>query len=504
MKKPPTNILRLLDAPIAFRRSFTDLTGSTTAAVLLSQALYWANRTSDADGWFWKTAIEWQEETGLSWREQASAREKLREINVLTEAIHGAENGPSCTVHYRVDQDKLKNLLQCEKFDAPIAFHRIFVEITNSVTAALMLSQAVYWTKRTADPDGWFWKTTAEWTTETGLSRREQITARQKLEDIGVLNTEARYAKNGPDYTTHYQVNLKSINILLQSIIDGTAYSTEDSRENAILDPRENAILRSRNRASQDRVFARVKIAKSRESSLYTKSTTEITTEDREREIVLDAGAHAGASAISEKNILVAEPEPNPKPKTLTVRAIRQGDETITFSTPISLEPILSPPVAPAPPSLGAAFDPVEPVTDSTHTADGQTKPNEAQKIFSDYFGSKSLSVRQWQMISETVTDIALWIRVCARWSEVYGNDWRKFGLLDWYREGIPDSKPDSKGKNNNGATKTANGKPERGNGANSTQPIDRRLQPGEKTYDWNKIMADRRAGIHPVHDDPF
>lgn len=66
--------------------------------------------------------------------------------------------------------------------DRPIAYHRCFVTLTGSVTAAVMLSQAVYWSRRTgAGQDGWFWKTVDEWEEETGLSRYEQETARKIL-----------------------------------------------------------------------------------------------------------------------------------------------------------------------------------------------------------------------------------------------------------------------------------------------------------------------------------
>ena len=65
--------------------------------------------------------------------------------------------------------------------DRPIAFHRVFVVIAGGVLPALMLSQALYWSKHTADPHGWFWKTQAEWEEETGMGRREQETARARL-----------------------------------------------------------------------------------------------------------------------------------------------------------------------------------------------------------------------------------------------------------------------------------------------------------------------------------
>lgn len=71
--------------------------------------------------------------------------------------------------------------------DRPVAFQRPFVALGAGVTAALMLSQAVYWTRRTKDPEGWFYKSQEEWTDETGLTRYEQENARKKLCALGVL-----------------------------------------------------------------------------------------------------------------------------------------------------------------------------------------------------------------------------------------------------------------------------------------------------------------------------
>lgn len=68
-------------------------------------------------------------------------------------------------------------------FDRPIAYHRIFVSLTGSVTAAVMLSQAVYWQRRAGGMGGNFWKTQEDWEDETGLTRSEQETARRKLRE---------------------------------------------------------------------------------------------------------------------------------------------------------------------------------------------------------------------------------------------------------------------------------------------------------------------------------
>lgn len=64
--------------------------------------------------------------------------------------------------------------------DRTVAFHPVFVDLTGSVAAALLLSQSVYWQNR-ASGDGWWWKTAAEWQEETRLSRHEQDSARRLL-----------------------------------------------------------------------------------------------------------------------------------------------------------------------------------------------------------------------------------------------------------------------------------------------------------------------------------
>lgn len=83
-------------------------------------------------------------------------------------------------------------MMLADLLDRPIAFHRAFVTLGGGVNGALLLSQAVYWSRRTADGGGWFFKTQTEWTEETGLSRREQEGARRALTASGVLQEDRR------------------------------------------------------------------------------------------------------------------------------------------------------------------------------------------------------------------------------------------------------------------------------------------------------------------------
>ena len=95
------------DRPIAFNRDFVDLGIGITGALLLSQAIYWSKRTKDTQGWFYKTADEWQEETGMTRNEQETARKKLRELGILEEKRAGLP----AKLYYRINAYKLGELL---------------------------------------------------------------------------------------------------------------------------------------------------------------------------------------------------------------------------------------------------------------------------------------------------------------------------------------------------------------------------------------------------------
>ena len=91
--------------------------------------------------------------------------------------------------------------------DRPIAYHRIFAKMAGSVNAGVMLSQAFYWSSRTKDPNGWFYKTQAEWEEETCLSRREQESARRNLKDLGCWEEKLI----GIPAQLYYRLNLSAL-----------------------------------------------------------------------------------------------------------------------------------------------------------------------------------------------------------------------------------------------------------------------------------------------------
>lgn len=91
--------------------------------------------------------------------------------------------------------------------DKPIAFNPIYVKIGCGINGALMLSQLVYWTSRTKNKDGWIYKTHEEWGQETGLTRREQDTARKTLKSLGFLVEK----KAGVPCKLHFRVERENL-----------------------------------------------------------------------------------------------------------------------------------------------------------------------------------------------------------------------------------------------------------------------------------------------------
>lgn len=140
--------------------------------------------------------------------------------------------------------------------DRPIAFHREFVSFAG-VLGAVMLSQSLYWSKRTTLPDKWFYKTRDEWQEETGLSRRAQETAREQLVKIGVL--EEKLA--GVPAKLHFKVNY---DVLTSWLTKNEATPPQKERTNKLVQENQAQIE-----------------AKKPAPTIYTEITTETTTKEK-------------------------------------------------------------------------------------------------------------------------------------------------------------------------------------------------------------------------------
>ena len=88
---------------------YIQLTGSYNLALVLNQCVYWSNKSSLAEGWFYKKYQEWLEETHLSERTLRRCFEKLSTKGLLktkTKMVKGLN-----TMHFQPDIDKIIELI---------------------------------------------------------------------------------------------------------------------------------------------------------------------------------------------------------------------------------------------------------------------------------------------------------------------------------------------------------------------------------------------------------
>jgi len=202
---------------IAYYPSLTPVCGSHKAAVMLSVALGWTRswlrQHPEREGWFWKTREEWRLETGLSRREQETARKALLEAGIFEEALRGMP----ARMHFRIDLERLGALLARggqETFTRwdwddplvrrllgrPVALYRRFALAAGSLSGGLLLSHLMLAYRKNIAPGGedWAWLplNTLLLGRHCQLTRHEIDGARRRLADLGLV--QARYTKTLP------------------------------------------------------------------------------------------------------------------------------------------------------------------------------------------------------------------------------------------------------------------------------------------------------------------
>lgn len=109
----------------------------------------------------------------------------------------------------------------------PIAFHPALAKLVGGVNAALFLSQMIYWDERAEDTELGTHKTVEQWELETGLSRKEQATARKHLRDRGLLiETHRRLI-----HRVYYKLNREAFNALFDGDVS-TPGSDDEPTDN--------------------------------------------------------------------------------------------------------------------------------------------------------------------------------------------------------------------------------------------------------------------------------
>jgi hypothetical protein len=95
-------------------------------------------------------------------------------------------------------RQKVKDLLP----NRTVGYSPDLARVVGGAATGLFLSQLLFLSDKGNDPEGWVYKSEQEMGRETGLTKREQQTARRKLLHLGVIAIERR----GFKFTYHFKV----------------------------------------------------------------------------------------------------------------------------------------------------------------------------------------------------------------------------------------------------------------------------------------------------------
>jgi hypothetical protein len=75
-----------------------------------------------------------------------------------------------------------------------------FIHFTGDANSAMLLTQIFYWSDRTKDPDGWFYKSYEQWFEEIALTKYFARKAITTLKTMEIIETTVRKIHNGDTY----------------------------------------------------------------------------------------------------------------------------------------------------------------------------------------------------------------------------------------------------------------------------------------------------------------
>ena len=100
---------------VAVNTILIDITDDLTTALFLNQVIYWSERTTSEDEYFYKKAEDWYKEIRITKRKLERVVKELKELNLIETKVKKVNGVP--TSHYKVNFEKLEELIlkQIEK-----------------------------------------------------------------------------------------------------------------------------------------------------------------------------------------------------------------------------------------------------------------------------------------------------------------------------------------------------------------------------------------------------
>jgi hypothetical protein len=125
-------------------------------------------------------------------------------------------------------RQKVKDMLP----NRVVGYSPDLARLVGGATTGLFLSQLLFLSDKGANPEGWVYKSEAEMGKETGLTKREQQTARRKLLSLGVI----AIMRGGWKNTYHFKVIWEKLYQVIAGIQRPQNVATEKSQtpQNAV------------------------------------------------------------------------------------------------------------------------------------------------------------------------------------------------------------------------------------------------------------------------------
>jgi hypothetical protein len=143
---------------------------------------------------------------------------------VATVFQNGYKHAKAALPHQQVAQthrQKIKDMLP----NRVVGYSPDLARMVGGATTGLFLSQLLFLSDKGANPDGWVYKSEQEMGKETGLTKREQQTARRKLLSLGVITIMRGGWKN----TYHFKVIWEKLYQVIAGIKRPQTVPTEKS-----------------------------------------------------------------------------------------------------------------------------------------------------------------------------------------------------------------------------------------------------------------------------------
>jgi hypothetical protein len=141
---------------------------------------------------------------------------------VATIFQHGHKSQRATLPHQQQAQShrqKVKDLLP----NRTVGYSPDLARAVGGATVGLFLSQLLFLSDKGANPEGWVYKSEAEMGRETGLTKREQQTARRKLLSLGVI----QIVRKGFKFTYHFRIVWERLYQVIEQYQRGQNVATE-------------------------------------------------------------------------------------------------------------------------------------------------------------------------------------------------------------------------------------------------------------------------------------